>query len=209
MENIIITGVTGQAGSIFCDYLLKKTDYNLIGVARRCSNPNYVNVEHLFTNPRFKLVTGDITDYASIASIVKDFQPKYFANCAAQSHVHESWKTPLSTFDINVNGVANCLESIRLLQPDCRFITFSSSEMFGDNHSGIININTPLSSKSPYGCSKVAAHHMVKVYRESYGLYAVGGIMFNYEGPRRSKQFVTRKITSNVARIKKEKTQNL
>tara|TARA_R110000772_G_scaffold249530_1_gene363771 strand:- start:13514 stop:14581 length:1068 start_codon:yes stop_codon:yes gene_type:complete len=201
-KNIVLTGVTGQASSIFIKYLLDNTDYNLIGVVRRTSNPNYVNIEKFFNEERFKIVSGDITDHSSIASIVKEYKPDYFIHAAAQSDVAESWRTPLSTLDINIQGVANCLEAVRLHHPECRFVTFSSSEMFGDNEKGVIDINSPLRAKSPYGASKIGAHQVVKTYRESYGMYAVGAIMFNYEGTNRAKKFVTRKITSEVARIK-------
>jgi GDPmannose 4,6-dehydratase len=199
--NIIITGVLGQDGANMIEYLLKNTHANLFGMIRRTSNPNFINCSKFINDPRFQLVYGDLSDSVSIDNLVRDVQPDYFINFAAQSFVGCSWDIPLQTFDANATGVARCLEAIRRFKPTCRFYSAGSSEEFGDVVCTPQDINHPIRPRSPYGASKAAAHHLVKVYRESYNLYAVHGILFNHEGTKRGEEFVTRKISKGVARI--------
>jgi GDPmannose 4,6-dehydratase len=198
---VIVTGILGQDGANMVEYLLKNTDANIFGMIRRTSNPNFVNCQSFIRNERFKLVYGDLSDSISLDNLVRDIQPDYFINFAAQSFVGCSWEIPLQTFDANATGVARCLEAIRRFQPKCRFYSAGSSEEFGDVQYSPQDILHPVRPRSPYGASKAAARHLVKVYRESYNLYAVHGILFNHEGTKRGEEFVTRKISKGVARI--------
>jgi GDPmannose 4,6-dehydratase len=200
---ILVTGVLGQDGANMVEYLLEKTQAEIFGVIRRSSNPNFVNCKNFVSDKRFKFIYGDLSDGVSIDNIVKEVQPDYFINFAAQSFVGCSWEMPLQTFDTNATGVARCLEAIRKHKAKCRFYSAGSSEEFGDVVQTPQTIEHPLRPRSPYGASKAAARHIVKVYRESYNLYAVHGILFNHEGTKRGEEFVTRKITKGVARIKK------
>jgi len=200
---ILVTGVLGQDGANMVEYLLKNTDSEIFGVMRRTSNPNFINCKSFMKNERFKFVYGDLSDSVSIDSLVKEILPDYFINFGAQSFVGCSWEIPLQTFDVNATGVARCLEAIRKHKPNCRFYSAGSSEEFGDVAYSPQDIKHPIRPRSPYGASKSAARHLVKVYRESYNLYAVHGILFNHEGTKRGEEFVTRKITKGVARIKK------
>lgn len=198
---VIVTGVLGQDGANMVEYLLKNTDAKIFGMIRRTSNPNFVNCQAFIRNERFKLVYGDLSDSVSLDNLVRDIQPDYFINFAAQSFVGCSWEIPLQTFDANATGVARCLEAVRRFQPKCRFYSAGSSEEFGDVQYSPQDIIHPVKPRSPYGASKAAARHLVKVYRESYNLYAVHGILFNHEGTKRGEEFVTRKISKGVARI--------
>jgi len=198
---ILITGILGQDGANMAEYLLANTNYEIYGVMRRSANPNFVNCSNFITNPRLKLVYGDLCDSVSIDSLVKDIQPDYFINFGAQSFVGCSWEIPLQTFDTNATGVVRCLEAIRKHKKSCHFYSAGSSEEFGDVAYSPQDILHPIKPRSPYGASKAAARHNVKVYRESYGLYAVHGILFNHEGIKRGEEFVTRKISKGVARI--------
>ena len=198
---IIVTGVLGQDGANMVEYLLRNTTAEIYGMIRRSSNPNFVNCSGFINNSRFKLVYGDLSDSVSIDNLVREIQPDYFINFGAQSFVGCSWNIPLQTFDINATGVARCLEAIRRFKPNCRFYSAGSSEEFGDVTTIPQDINHPIRPRSPYGASKAACRHLVKVYRESYNLYAIHGILFNHEGTKRGEEFVTRKITKGVARI--------
>jgi len=198
---VIVTGILGQDGANMVEYLLKNTDAKIFGMIRRTSNPNFVNCQAFIRNERFKLVYGDLSDSVSLDNLVRDIQPDYFINFAAQSFVGCSWEIPLQTFDANATGVARCLEAVRRFQPKCRFYSAGSSEEFGDVQYSPQDIIHPVKPRSPYGASKAAARHLVKVYRESYNLYAVHGILFNHEGTKRGEEFVTRKISKGVARI--------
>jgi GDPmannose 4,6-dehydratase len=202
-KKIIITGVTGQDGSNMVRYLLENTNHIIYGCVRRLSVSNNENIKDI-NDSRFNVVNLDITDQQSINTNVKTINPDYIINFAAQSFVGESWNTPIQTFTTNTLSVMYFLESIREYCPKCRFYSAGSSEEFGDVQYSPQDINHPLRPRSPYGASKCAARHLVKVYRESYGLFAIHCILFNHEGIRRGKEFVTRKITSNIARIKKE-----
>ena len=201
MKNVIITGITGQDGSYMVDYLLEKTNYNIFGAVRRLSKPNYSNFSKHLCNNRFKLVTFDLSDSQSIDNAVREIKPDYFINFAAQSFVGSSWQIPEQTFDAGAMGVLRCLEAVRKYSPSCRFYNAGSSEEFGDVKYAPQDEKHPLSPRSPYGAAKAAARHLVKVYRESYNLFAIQGYLFNHESPRRGEEFVTRKITKGVARI--------
>ena len=202
-KKVLVTGVLGQDGANMVEYLLKNTDYDIFGMIRRSSNPNFINCQCFINDSRFKLIYGDLGDSVSIDSIVQNIKPDYFINFGAQSFVGCSWEIPLQTFDTNATGVARCLEAIRKHSPSCRFYSAGSSEEFGDVAYSPQDINHPIKPRSPYGASKASARHIVKVYRESYNLYAVHGILFNHEGTKRGEEFVTRKITKGVAKIKK------
>jgi len=200
---VFITGVTGQDGSLLVDYLLKNTDYFIIGGARRLSIKNHENLAHLDNNPRFKLVNFDLSDTHSINKIVDKLKPDYFINLAAQTFVGSSWDFPAQTWECNTTAIIHILEAIRQHKPTCRFYNAGSSEEFGDVEYIPQDEKHPSKPRSPYGASKSAARQLVKVYRESYNLYAIQGLLFNHEGTRRGEEFVTRKITKGVSRIKK------
>ena len=200
---VFVTGVTGQDGSHMVDYLLKTTDYLIFGGVRRLSIKNHENIGHLENNPRFNLVNFDLSDAHSISKIVESLKPDYFINLAAQTFVGSSWDFPTQTWECNTTGVIHILEAIRQHKSSCRFYNAGSSEEFGDVAYIPQDENHPARPRSPYGASKSAARQLVKVYRESYRLYAIQGLLFNHEGTRRGEEFVTRKITKGVARIKK------
>jgi GDPmannose 4,6-dehydratase len=199
---VIITGVTGQDGSFMADYLLKATDYEIFGGARRLSVANHENVAHLDSEPRFHLINFDLTDAHSISQIISQLKPDFFINFAAQSFVKSSWDFPAQTWETNTTSIIHILESIRLHCPSCRFYNAGSSEEFGDVEYTPQDEKHPMRPRSPYGASKAAARQLVKVYRESYNLYAIQGWLFNHEGTRRGEEFVTRKITKAAAQIK-------
>lgn len=198
---VLVTGILGQDGANMVEYLLKNTEANIYGMMRRSANPNYKNCINFINNERFEFVYGDLSDSVSIDEVVRSIQPDYFINFGAQSFVGCSWTIPLQTFETNASGVLRCLEAIRKYKPSCRFYSAGSSEEFGDVEYSPQDINHPIRPRSPYGASKASARHNVKVYRESYDLYAVHGILFNHEGTKRGEEFVTRKITKGVARI--------
>lgn len=203
-KKILVTGVLGQDGANMCEYLLKNPENKVFGMIRRVSNPNFSNCVNFLEHPNFQLVYGDLVDEYSIAKLVQEIQPDYFINFAANSFVGCSWDMPMQVFDANAVGVMRCLEAVRAYQPNCRFYSAGSSEEFGDVDYAPQDMKHPLKPRSPYGASKCAARHLVKVYRESYDMYAVHGTLFNHEGTKRGEEFVTRKITKGVARIKKE-----
>ena len=200
MKTVIITGVTGQDGSLMADYLLKNTDYNILGAVRRLSVSNHQNISHI-TDSRFKLIDLDISDPQSTNHVIEKYKPDYFINFAANSFVGTSWEMPLNHMQNNCLAVMFQLEAIRKFAPKCRYYNAGSSEEFGDVMTVPQDETHPLRPRSPYGASKAAARHIVKVWRDSYDLYAVQGWLFNHEGVRRGKDFVTRKITSGVAKI--------
>jgi GDPmannose 4,6-dehydratase len=202
MKKIIITGVTGQDGSHMVDYLLKNTNHELYGTARRLSVKNHENILHLEKESRFNLINMDLNDAHSIRDVILDVQPDFFINFAAQSFVAGSWDYPIQTWDTDADAVLHILESIRRFSPHCRFYNAGSSEEFGDVICSPQDEKHPLRPQSPYGAAKCAARHIVRVYRESYNLYAVQGWLFNHEGSRRGLDFVTRKITHTIARVK-------
>jgi len=204
MKKVIITGITGQDGSHMADYLLKNTSHTIIAGIRRLSIKNHGNISHLIDHPRFKLIDLDITDQTNTAQVVADEQPDYFINFAANSFVGVSWKQPVNHMETNSMAVLYQLEAIRKHCPSCRYYNAGSSEEFGDVVTKQQNEDSPLRPRSPYAVSKCSARHMVKVWRDSYDLYAVQGWLFNHEGTRRGEEFVTRKITKNISRIARE-----
>ena len=200
---VFITGVTGQDGSHMVDYLLKNTDYIIVGGARRLSIKNHDNIKHLESSDRFLLVNFDLSDAHSIYRIIEKLKPDYFINLAAQTFVGSSWDFPAQTWECNTTGIIHILEAIRQHKPLCRFYNAGSSEEYGNIEYVPQDEKHPAKPRSPYGASKSAARQLVKVYRESYNLYAIQGLLFNHEGTRRGEEFVTRKITKGVVKIKK------
>lgn len=207
MKKIIITGATGQDGSLMADFLLTSADCFVYASHRRLSVENHDNIQHLKSHPRFQTIELDITDPENINQVIREIKPDYFINFAANSFVGNSWKMPINHMQTNCMGVLYCLEAIRNFSPNTRFYNAGSSEQFGDVIYSPQDINHPFRPRSPYGAAKCAAHHLVKVYRDSYNIYAVQGILFNHEGVRRGEEFVTRKITKNVARIHNSKAE--
>ncbi len=203
-KKVIISGITGQDGSYMAEYLLKNTDNIVIGGVRRTSQAILSNLKDIIDNPRLKLITVDLTDGEAVRKLIREENPDYFINFGAQTYVADSWNHPIAHMNANAMSIIHLLEAIREYVPNCRFYSAGSSEQFGDVKESPQTINTPPSPRSPYGVSKVAAGFLVKVYRETHGLYAVHGILFNHESERRQEYFVSRKITKNVVRIKKE-----
>lgn len=201
MSTAVITGANGQDGSVLSEILLEK-DYTVVGISRRRSVGGLDNLENVLDNPNFHLEEADVTDSGSLQRIIEHWQPDEFYNLAAQSHVGLSWREPYHTSVVTGLGVLNCLEAIRQVKSDTRFYQASSSEMFGKVQEMPQNEDTPFYPRSPYGVAKVYGYWITRNYRESYGTFACNGILFNHEGPRRGLQFVTRKITDAVARIK-------
>jgi len=200
MKSALITGITGQDGSYLADLLLEK-GYAVHGVVRRSSTENFERIAHL--GERITLHQADLNDLASLTEVVKEVHPAEVYNLAAQSFVPTSWKQPLLTTDITATGVTRVLEAIRLVgHKGVRFYQASSSEMFGKVQQTPQNESTPFYPRSPYGVAKVYGHFITVNYRESYGMFGVSGILFNHESPRRGREFVTRKVTDAVARIK-------
>ena len=199
MKKALITGVTGQDGSYLAELLLDK-GYEVYGIMRRKSVVDYGNVEHIKDKIRF--IYADMTDLVSLVNAMRVSEADEVYNLAAQSFVATSWEQPLATAQIDALGVTNMLEAIRMVKPSCRFYQASTSEMFGLVQEIPQRETTPFYPRSPYGVAKVYGHWITKNYRESYGLYACSGILFNHESERRGKEFVTRKITDSVARIK-------
>ena len=202
LRKIIVTGILGQDGANMAEMLLKFPEYKVYGMMRRSAVPNFTNTVNFKDNPNFKFVYGDLSDDVSLNNIVRDIRPDYFINFGANSFVGCSWDMPEQVMDVNGIGVLRCLEAIRKFKPDCRFYSAGSSEEFGNVDYSPQDIRHPVKPRSPYGASKAAARHLVKVYRESYNMYAVHGILFNHEGTKRGEEFVTRKITKGIAKIK-------
>ena len=198
-KRAVITGITGQDGSYLAELLLAK-GYEVTGVVRRSSAPNLWRIEHLLD--RLTLRPGDLLDQLSLVRIIQDVRPHELYNLAAMSFVPASWDQPLLTGEYNSMGVTRLLEAVRQVNPDVRIYQASSSEMYGRVREVPQTELTPFYPRSPYGVSKVFGHYITVNYRESYGLYAVSGILFNHESPRRGLEFVTRKVTDGVARIK-------
>jgi GDPmannose 4,6-dehydratase len=201
MKTAIVTGVTGQDGSYLAELLLSK-GYKVIGTKRRTSVINTVNVDHLYNNPNFKLVYGNLNDVGSMYRILSEFNPDEVYNIAAQSHVRTSFDIPEETVDAIAMGTMRLIEACRNVVPNCRFYQASSSEMYGDNLESPKNEETRMTPASPYACAKLFGHNIVRNYRLGYGMHASSGILFNHESPRRGETFVTRKITQAAARIK-------
>jgi GDPmannose 4,6-dehydratase len=195
----LITGITGQDGSYLAEFLLEK-GYEVYGMVRRASTENVERIEHIVDS--ITLVQADLLDPASLTSALEDAQPTEVYNLAAQSFVPTSWRQPVLTAEFTGVGVTRMLEAIRRVDPNIRFYQASSSEMFGKVREVPQNETTPFYPRSPYGVAKAYGHFITVNYRESYGLFAVSGILFNHESPRRGLEFVTRKVSDGVARIK-------
>jgi GDPmannose 4,6-dehydratase len=199
LPKALITGVTGQDGSYLAEFLLAK-GYQVVGVVRRTSHHSYERIEHLLD--RIEVVAADLLDQHSLTVVLQDTRPDEVYNLAAQSYVPTSWTQPVLTGEFTALGVTRILEAIRLVHPSAKFYQASSSEMFGRVTETPQRENTPFYPRSPYGVAKVYGHWITVNYRESYNLHAVSGILFNHESPRRGIEFVTRKVTDGVARIK-------
>lgn len=199
MPTALITGITGQDGSYLAEFLLKK-DYRVIGVARRSSTVNYERVQHLLDD--IVVVPGDLQDQGSLLALLEEYEPTEVYNLAAQSFVPTSWSQPALTGDVTALGVTRMLEAIRFVNPKIRFYQASSSEMFGKVLEVPQSESTPFYPRSPYGVAKVYGHWITVNYRESFNIFATSGVLFNHESPRRGLEFVTRKISDGVARIK-------
>ncbi len=199
MKKALITGVTGQDGSYLTELLLEK-GYSVFGIVRRKSTLDYGNVEHI--KDKINFIYADMTDIVSLINAMRISGADEVYNLAAQSFVQTSWEQPVATADIDAIGVTNMLEAVRIVNPKARFYQASTSEMFGLVQEIPQTENTPFYPRSPYGVAKLYGHWITKNYRESYDLYACSGILFNHESERRGKEFVTRKITDAVARIK-------
>jgi len=199
MPIALITGVTGQDGSYLADFLLEK-GYKVIGMVRRTSTVNFDRIQHI--QDALTLVPGDLLDQVSLIEVLREQKPEEVYNLAAQSFVPTSFKQPVLTGECTALGVTRMLDAIRIVDPTIRFYQASSSEMFGKVLEVPQNENTPFYPRSPYGVAKVYGHWMTVNYRESYNIFACSGILFNHESPRRGLEFVTRKVTHGVARIK-------
>src|SRR5213080_2091196 len=202
----LVTGVTGQDGSYLAELLLEK-GYEVVGVVRRTSHDSYERIGHLLD--KIQVVPADLLDQHSLTAVIRDSKPHEVYNLAAQSFVPTSWTQPVLTGEFTALGVVRLLEAIRLAHPAARFYQASSSEMFGKASETPQRETTPFYPRSPYGVAKVYGHWITVNYRESYGLHAVSGILFNHESPRRGLEFVTRKVTDGVARIKRGKATEL
>ena len=198
-RRVVITGITGQDGSYLAEFLLKK-GYHVIGMARRASTDPFERIEHI--RDRVTLLQADLLDQSSLIHLLKEVRPHEIYNLASQSFVPTSWEQAVLTAEFTAVGVTRLLEAIRLVDPTIRFYQASTSEMFGKTHEVPQNERTPFYPRSPYGVAKLYGHWITVNYRESYGLFACSGILFNHESPRRGREFVTRKVTNGVARIK-------
>jgi len=199
MKTALITGITGQDGSYLAELLLEK-DYKVYGLVRRSSTVTFERIQHI--QDRLELLPGDLTDQNSLLYALQQCDPHEVYNLAAQSFVQTSWNQPTLTGDVTALGVMRMLEAVRVHNPKIRFYQASSSEMFGKVQAVPQTEDTPFYPRSPYGVAKVYGHWITVNYRESYGMYAVSGILFNHESPRRGLEFVTRKVTDGAARIK-------
>ena len=199
----MIMGVSGQDGSYLTEYLLAH-NYTVVGIARRCSHNNSERISHI-TNSQFQVIEGDVSDHSHIITLLKEYKPTHIFNLAAQSHVGSSFKQPIYTFDVTAGGTLNILEAIRQVDASIRFYQASSSEIFGDQVGPNNNQdeNTTKNPQSPYAIAKLAAYQFTQLYRQSYGIFASNGILFNHESKRRGENFVTRKITKWIGKYVK------
>jgi GDPmannose 4,6-dehydratase len=201
-KRALITGVTGMDGSLLAELLVQK-GYQVFGLVRRSSQKNFRNIQDLIDNDSIQLIEGDLTDQSSLIEAIEKSEPDELYNMAAQSYVGTSWAQAQMTIDVTGTGPLRIMEAVRhsRMKDSIRMLQASSSEMFGDV-GGILNEDSPMRPRSPYGCAKVLAHNLAKVYRDSYGMFVSCSICFNHTGPRRSIEFVTQKIANSVARIK-------
>lgn len=201
IKTVVVTGATGQDGSYMIEYLLQNTPHKVLAAVRRTSQFIDSNLKESLKNPRVKVVNFDLLDPYSIEALVKEEKPDYFINFGAQTFVADSWKAPVLHMQTNTMGTLYILEAIKNHAPKCRLYSSGSTEQWGNVEYSPQDEKHPLKPRSPYGVSKAANQLLTKVYRESYGLYAIQGILSNHESPRRQEYFVTRKITKGVARI--------
>lgn len=201
MGKVIITGATGQTGSYMAEYLLANTDHTLILAARRTSQAILTNLRDILSNPRVKMVTIDLNDVHSITALIRDEKPDYFVNFGASAFVPDSWNSPAQVMQTNAVSLIHILEAVRQYAPSCRTYSSGSSEQWGNVLYSPQDEKHPPRPRSVYGVSKVAAGMICKVYRESYGLYVIHGVLLNHESERRQAYYVTRKISLGVARI--------
>ena len=201
-KSALVTGILGQDGPYLAKLLLEK-DYKVYGLIRRYSNPTFSNLEYLGIQDQIEYVDGDMTDEASLINVIKSIRPDEVYNLAAQSFVGASWQQAKLTTEVNALGVLSLLNAIKFFSPTAKFYQASTSEMFGlSNDDGFQDENTPFHPRSPYGVAKVYAYWMTVNFRESYKMFAANGILFNHESPLRGIEFVTRKITDGIAKIK-------
>ena len=205
-KRALITGITGQDGSYLAEFLLSQ-GYEVVGMVRRSSTVNFERIAHI--QDGLTLVAGDLLDEISLIGVLREHRPVEVYNLAAQSFVQTSWSQPVLTGETTALGVTRLLDAIRLVDPEIRFYQASSSEMFGKVHEVPQNEHTTFHPRSPYGVAKVYGHWITVNYRESYGLHASSGMLFNHESPRRGLEFVTRKVTHGVARIARGLTEKL
>ncbi len=208
MKRALITGITGQDGSYLAEFLLSK-GYKVYGLTRRTSTVNFVNIQHLVDGDKVTLLSGDLLDQTSLTEAVEESQPDEVYNLAAQSFVKTSWNQPVLTGEFTALGVTRMLEAVRKVNPKAKFYQASSSEMFGKVIETPQKETTPFHPRSPYGVAKAYGHYITMNYRESFDMFAVSGILFNHESPRRGLEFVTRKISHAVARISLGKQEKL
>lgn len=199
MPTALITGITGQDGSYLAEFLLDK-GYNVVGMARRSSTVTFDRIKHI--QDEISLEQGDLHDQSSLVSVLERYEPDEIYNLAAQSFVPTSWNQPVLTGEVTAMGVTRLLEAVRQVKPDTRFYQASSSEMFGKVQETPQSEKTPFYPRSPYGVAKLYGHWITVNYRESHSMFAVSGILFNHESPRRGLEFVTRKVSYNAAKIK-------
>lgn len=203
MKTALIYGVTGQDGSYLSEYLLEK-NYQVVGVKRRSSSLNTMRVDHLLKNygkDRFDLLHGDITDTSSVYSVVSKVQPNEIYNLAAQSHVGVSFNEPEYTTQVDAVGTLRLIEAARSIVPEVKYYQASTSELYGGLSGNMLNEESQLNPRSPYAAAKLFAYHIIKQYREGYGMSAYNGILFNHESPRRGENFVSRKITTSLRQV--------
>jgi GDPmannose 4,6-dehydratase len=197
-KTAFITGITGQDGSYLAEFLLAR-GYQVVGLARRSTNYHFPNIDHL--SGQITLEFGDLMDVETVESIVRSYQPDELYNLAAQSVPADSWRQPFVTGEVTALGTVRVLDAVRKWKPDARYYQATSREIYGGVDQEVVNEETPFLANNPYGVAKLYAHLMTHVYRDSYNLFACGGILFNHESPRRSLHFVTRKVTTAVACI--------
>ena len=208
MKKAFITGITGQDGSYLAELLLQK-GYRVYGLTRRTSTQNFDRIKQIIHDENLELISGDLIDQHSLTNAFKDTQPDEIYNLAAQSFVKASWEQPVLTGEFTALGVTRVLEAVRLACPQAKFYQASSSEMFGKVMETPQTETTPFYPRSPYGVAKVYGHWITVNYRESFNMFAVSGILFNHESPRRGLEFVTRKIANGVARVKLGKQEHV
>ncbi len=208
MKKAFITGITGQDGSYLAELLLEK-NYQVYGLTRRTSTQNFDRIKQIVHHPQLRLISGDLIDQHSLTHAIKDIQPHEVYNLAAQSFVQASWEQPVLTGEFTALGVTRVLEALKLACPKAKFYQASSSEMFGKVKDVPQTEETPFYPRSPYGVAKVYGHWITVNYRESFNMFAVSGLLFNHESPRRGLEFVTRKIANGVARVKLGKQKHI